>query len=107
MKTAREYIRRITVVKSNLQHIADTGAINGSLLADIDRSRREYAKEVAREALKNASDNATFNVTGILTNNQYKEKSLLYEKGVGNRVVERTITINKQSILDDKNIPEL
>ena len=96
MRTAEEILKVITC--NGCREIEEERAL---------QAMREYAKEVAREALKNASENATFNVTGILTNNQYKEKSLLYEKGVGNRVVERTVTINKQSILSDKNIPEI
>lgn len=51
------------------------------------QAMREYAKEVAREALKNASDNACL-IESI-------RNSAVYD------------TIDKQSILDESNIPEL
>ena len=88
MKTPRDYIRLITVNKSNLQHIANTGIINGSLLIGIENIMKEYAKEVACEALKNAAENARTNKVG--------NSGSWYDAGV-----------DKQSILDENNIPEL
>lgn len=43
MKTARDYILEIVTNKPNLQHIADYGKINGSLLIDIEKSMKLYA----------------------------------------------------------------
>lgn len=43
MKTSRDYILEIITNKSNLQHIADSGKINGSLLIDIEKVMKLYA----------------------------------------------------------------
>jgi len=47
MKTAREFIAEIKINDMNLRSIADNpdGRINGSLLVDIERVMRDYAKE--------------------------------------------------------------
>ena len=88
MKTPRDYIRLITTDKSNLQHITNTGIINGSLLIGIENIMKEYAREVAREALKNAAENARTNKVG--------NSGSWHDAGV-----------DRQSILDESNTPKL
>lgn len=44
-KTPRDFIKGISVDKANLQHIAETGVINGSLLVDIEYAIRDYAAQ--------------------------------------------------------------
>lgn len=48
-KTIRQYISNIQVEKSNLQHIADTGKINGSLLLSIENAIRDYSQSKTHE----------------------------------------------------------
>lgn len=43
-KTIREHICNIQVEKSNLEHIATTGQINGSLLISIEKAIRDYSQ---------------------------------------------------------------
>jgi hypothetical protein len=57
MKTAREFLKEIKTDKSNLDHIASTNIINGSMLIDLEKSMKAYAKEVAQQALIDASEN--------------------------------------------------
>ena len=42
MATKREFIANIKVDKANLEHIAKTGVINGSLLIDIEKAMEDY-----------------------------------------------------------------
>lgn len=44
MKEPRDYIKEIKVDALNLQHIASTGIINGSLLMSIEGALVDYAK---------------------------------------------------------------
>lgn len=48
-KTIRQYISNIQVEKSNLQHIADTGKINGSLLISIEKTMNDYSESQAQD----------------------------------------------------------
>ncbi len=41
-----QLINTITINKANLEHIAKTGKINGSLLAEIKRVMNEYDKSI-------------------------------------------------------------
>ena len=42
-KNARDLIDTIKVDKANLEHVASTGKINGTLLVEIERVMKEYA----------------------------------------------------------------
>lgn len=42
MKTKRELIKSIKICKANLDHISETGRINGTLLIEIERVMEEY-----------------------------------------------------------------
>lgn len=48
-KTIREHISNIQVEKSNLEHIAKTGEINGSLLISIEKAMRDYIQSQTQE----------------------------------------------------------
>lgn len=48
-KTIREYISKIHVNKPNLDHIAKTGQINGSLLSSIEKAIRDYSQSQTHE----------------------------------------------------------
>lgn len=48
-KTIREHISNIQVEKSNLQHIAETGKINGSLLLSIEKTMNDYSRSQTQE----------------------------------------------------------
>lgn len=54
MKPAREYIKSLTIDKSNLQHIANTGVLNGSLLLDLEKAMKEHAREYAQYHVRRA-----------------------------------------------------
>lgn len=58
---------------------------------------KRYAKEVAMEALKNASENATFN----------KETQYTGGFGITGLLYEESLVIDKQSIINESNIPKL
>lgn len=45
MKTAEDFIREIKIEKSNLEYIAKTGEINGSLLLSFKQAMRLYAEQ--------------------------------------------------------------
>lgn len=62
-----------------------------------DEIAKLYAKEVAQEALRNASDNATLN----------KETQYTGGLGITGLLYEESLVIDKQSILNESNIPEL
>jgi len=83
MKTAEEILQKHCPSMSNL--FLDS---QGKNFRDrIVQAMKEYAKEVAREALKNAAENASL-IESV-------PHSAVYD------------TIDKQSILSDKNIPEI
>lgn len=42
-KNARDLISTIKINKANLEHIAETGKINGNLLIEIERVMREFS----------------------------------------------------------------
>lgn len=48
-KTIREHISNTQVEKSNLQHIAETGKINGSLLISIEKIIQDYSQYQTQE----------------------------------------------------------
>lgn len=50
MKTARDYISKIVTNKANLNHIADYGVINGSLLIDFEKAMKLFANQKLDEA---------------------------------------------------------
>lgn len=102
MKTPREYIRLITIDKSNLQHIINTGVVNGSLLIGIETIMKEYAKEVARESLKNAAENATLLIERFDKEKVFSTGCIAYIADEGDH-----FEVDKESILSDKNIPEI
>lgn len=52
MKKADDYISKIVIVESNLEHIAKSRKINGSLLVDLRRIIEEAQKEAWNEALE-------------------------------------------------------
>lgn len=45
MKTRRDLIKTIIIDKSNFEHIAKTGNINGTLLIEIERVMEEYSSK--------------------------------------------------------------
>lgn len=45
MKTAKDFIKEIKPNAGNLSHIMTTGQINGTLLLDIEKAMKEYAKQ--------------------------------------------------------------
>jgi len=47
----RKLIKTINVDKANFEHIAKTGNINGTLLIEIERVMKEYAKQESAELL--------------------------------------------------------
>lgn len=47
----RDLIKTIHIDKSNLEHIAKTGVINGTLLIEIERVFEDYAQEKRRQTL--------------------------------------------------------
>lgn len=49
MKEPRDYIKEIKIDALNLQHIANTGVINASLLMSIEVAMIEYAKQKVSE----------------------------------------------------------
>lgn len=44
-KTARQLIQEVDVIKSNLEYIAQSGNINGSLLVSLESKMYEYANQ--------------------------------------------------------------
>lgn len=48
----RKLIRSIQVNNANLDYIAKTGIINGSLWLEIERILKQYAQQVSREDIK-------------------------------------------------------
>lgn len=62
-----------------------------------DEILKLYAIEVAKEALKNASENATIN----------KETQYTGGLGISGLLYEETLVIDKESILNESNIPNL
>lgn len=56
MKATEEYIDEIEVNESNLNHIAEIGRINGSLLISIRKVITKAQKEAYNQALKDLSD---------------------------------------------------
>lgn len=44
-KTPKYYLKLVPIIPSNLEHIADTGAINGSLLASLEKAMQAYADQ--------------------------------------------------------------
>jgi len=63
MKTLDDYIESIVIDKSNLQHIAETGKINGSLLVEIKR----VCISAQELALKNAAHNVGYRPESNIT----------------------------------------
>lgn len=51
-KTIREHIFNIQVEKSNLEHIASTGQINGSLLLSIEKAMNDYSESKTQELVR-------------------------------------------------------
>lgn len=94
MRTAEEILKVITC--NGCREIEEERAL---------QAMREYAIEVAREALKNAAISSKVLVEGELTTNS-KTLFTLFDKGMGG-VVRRKVSVDKQSILSDKNIPEI
>ena len=45
MKTKKDFIKTISIVRGNLSHIESTGNINGTLLIEIERVMEEYAQQ--------------------------------------------------------------
>lgn len=45
MKTPRQYISEIRPDEMNFKHIATSGKINATLMIDIERVMKEYAKQ--------------------------------------------------------------
>lgn len=64
-----------------------------------DEVAKLFAKEVAKEALKNASENAEF-----IAEHQFYEETI---KDSVDNVGSHLVFIDKQSILNESNIPEL
>ncbi|WP_286727863.1 MULTISPECIES: hypothetical protein [Sphingobacterium] len=52
MKTKIEYIKAIHIVPSNLEHIAKTGEINGSLLISLEKAFDDFFYEKEKAVLK-------------------------------------------------------
>ncbi|GEM_PF-3655683 len=52
MKTKIEYIKAIHIVPSNLEHIAKTGEINGSLLISLEKAFDDFFNEKEKAVLK-------------------------------------------------------
>jgi len=50
----KELIKSIHIDKANLEHIAKTGNINGTLLIEIERVMEEYAKTCNKPAVNNS-----------------------------------------------------
>lgn len=55
MKTMNEVIAKIKVNGSNLQYIAETGHINGSLLMSIQDALREYAESAIDQCAQSSA----------------------------------------------------
>lgn len=55
-KTIREHISNLQVEKSNLEHIASTGQINGSLLLSIENAIRDYSQSKTQELQEQNAD---------------------------------------------------
>lgn len=51
-KEIQYFIKKIDIDKSNLEHIAKTGIINGTLLGGIRNAMRNYAEQEVQQALK-------------------------------------------------------
>lgn len=51
-KTIRQYISQIHVNKPNLDYIAKTGQINGSLLISIEKAIRDYSQSQTQELIE-------------------------------------------------------
>lgn len=52
MKTAKDFIKDIKPNAGNLSHIITTGDINGTLLIDIEKAMKEYARQWIHETAK-------------------------------------------------------
>src|SRR5690606_10291594 len=63
---------------------------------EFDEVANRFTKEVAREALKNAAENAKL----------VEEDNDIYYPGLGLQS-EKDFSVDKQTILSDKNIPEI
>lgn len=76
-----------------------TGHAHGLMDVMVIEAMKEYAKEVAKESLKNASENAEF-----VAEHQFYEETI---KDSVDNVGSHLVFIDKQSILNESNIPEL
>ena len=54
MKTKRDLIKTISIVRGNLSHIESAGNINGTLLIEIERVMEEYAQQQVNRLVSNS-----------------------------------------------------
>lgn len=65
MKTAREIIKEIKPIQSNLEYIAIRGEINGSLLESLERAMDEYASQNKWISVTERLPEINVNVLGV------------------------------------------
>ena len=58
----RELIKTIAVIPSNLEHIAKTGIINGTLLVEIERVMEAYAAQQSEMPTREKCDKKMFEI---------------------------------------------
>ena len=84
-KTIREHISSIHTISSNLEYIAKTGNINGSLLLSIEKIMQDYAHSQTQELVEmvkylyNFSKGRHFH-SGSVTDRTVTELLAKYEK---------------------------
>lgn len=79
-KTPEEIIQSIRVNKANLDHIASTNKINGSLFVDFKRCLEEYGKQQYNQGVLDCIENAKWKHNGLYNRNA--EGTFLSESGI-------------------------